>query len=158
MNPRLRLTLAAIFFVVGCTSLWHLWTLRGQSPAAVSATLAEDPAHPGSTANWVDTKLYFGLAPEGDTRRASSDAQWQNFLDHEVTPRFPAGLSVIDVSGQWQGVHNPAPVHVRTKLLIIDYPNTPENAAKIEAIRSAWKQRTHDQSVLKVTQPADISF
>jgi hypothetical protein len=106
----------------------------------------------------VDTKLYFGLAPDGDTRRASSDAQWQEFLDREVTPRFPAGLSVIDVNGQWQGVHHPAPVHVRTKLLIIDYPNTPENAAKIEAIRSAWKQRTHDESVLKVTEPADVSF
>lgn len=132
--------------------------LRSAQTATAAPTLAGDAAHPGQTTNWVDTKLYFGLAPEGDTRRASSQAQWQEFLDHEVTPRFPAGLSVIDVNGQWQGIHNPAPVHVRTKLLVIDYPNTPENIAKIEAIRAAWKRRTHDQSVLKVTQPADVSF
>ena len=147
----------ALLLIVGLmTSLggYHLF-----SPSqSATATLSGNPLHPAQAANWVDTKLYFGLAPEGDTRRASSEAQWQDFLDHEVTARFPAGLSVIDVAGQWQGANNPAPVHVRTKLLVIDYPNTPENATKIEAIRTAWKQRTHDQSVLKVTQPADVSF
>jgi hypothetical protein len=43
-------------------------------------------------------------------------------------------------------------------LLVIDYPDTPENRGKIEAIRAAWKKRTGDQSVLRVTQPADVSF
>jgi hypothetical protein len=43
-------------------------------------------------------------------------------------------------------------------MLIIDYPATAENAIRVEAIRAAWKQRTGDQSVLKVTQPADVSF
>jgi hypothetical protein len=158
MNARPRILLAAILIVVACTLVWHVWTLRAQSRAAATPPLSGDPAHPTQATNWVDTRLYFGLAPDGDTRRASSDAQWQEFLDREVTPRFPAGLSVIDVNGQWQGIGNPAPVHVRTKLLIIDYPNTAENIAKIEDIRTAWKQRTHDQSVLKVTQPADVSF
>jgi hypothetical protein len=41
---------------------------------------------------------------------------------------------------------------------VIDYAGTAENNAKIEAIRTAWKQRTGDQSVLKVTQPANVSF
>jgi hypothetical protein len=50
------------------------------------------------------------------------------------------------------------PERVRTKLLIIDYPDTRDNRERIEAIRLAWKKRTGDQSVLKVTQPADISF
>jgi hypothetical protein len=43
-------------------------------------------------------------------------------------------------------------------MLVIDYPATKENAAKVEAIRAAWKQRTGDQSVLRVTHPADVSF
>lgn len=158
MNPRLPITLTTTLLVFSCIFLWHVWTLGAQSPTPGSSSIASDPAHPRETRDWVDTKLYFGLAQEGDTRRASSDAEWQDFLDHEVTPRFPAGLSVIDVNGQWQGVHNSSPVHVRTKLLIIDYANTTENSAKIEEIRRAWKQRTHDQSVLKVTQPADVSF
>jgi hypothetical protein len=43
-------------------------------------------------------------------------------------------------------------------VLIIDYPATAANTARIEAIRAAWKQKTGDQSVMKVTQPADVSF
>ena len=29
--------------------------------------------------------------------------KWRDFLDREVTPRFPSGLSVVDVYGQWHG-------------------------------------------------------
>jgi hypothetical protein len=43
-------------------------------------------------------------------------------------------------------------------MLIIDYPDTKENRDKIEAIRSAWKKLTGDQSVMRVTLPADVSF
>jgi hypothetical protein len=43
-------------------------------------------------------------------------------------------------------------------MLIIDYADTAENREKIEAIRTAWKQKTGDQSVMRVTQPADVSF
>jgi hypothetical protein len=43
-------------------------------------------------------------------------------------------------------------------VLIIDYLDTQENRAKIDAIRTAWKKQTGDQSVLRVTAPADVSF
>ena len=87
-----------------------------------------------------------------------SEAAWRDFLDTEVTPRFPAGLSVVDIYGQWRSKADEAPGRERSKLLIIDYPDTPNNAASIEAIRLAWKRRTGAQSVLNVTQPADVSF
>ena len=60
--------------------------------------------------------------------------------------------------GQWQGKGEARPSRLRSKVLIILYPNTEENRAKIDAIRAAWKQQTGDQSVLRVTQPADVSF
>jgi Protein of unknown function (DUF3574) len=118
-------------------------------------TLQGDPAHPSQTTNWVETHLYFGLGPIG---KPAPEAAWRDFLDHEVTPRFPSGLSVVDVYGQWQGKQEKTPEREHSRMLIIDYPATPDNAARIEAIRAAWKQRTHAQSVLKVTQPADVSF
>jgi hypothetical protein len=126
--------------------------------AAVTPTLAGDAAHPGRTSGWVDTKLYFGLGPADRPDQGVSDAQWREFLDKEVTPRFPDGLSVVDVYGQWQGAKNPAPERLRSKLLIVDYPDTQDNRDKIEAIRAAWKRQTGDQSVLRVTQPVDVSF
>jgi hypothetical protein len=125
---------------------------------AVAPTLAGDPAHPGQTAGWVDTKLYFGLGPADKPAEGISEARWREFLDREVTPRFPSGLSVEDVYGQWQGTKDPSPSRLRSKVLIIDYPDIQENREKIEAIRAAWKKQTGDQSVLRVTQPADVSF
>ena len=128
------------------------------APSASSATLQGDAAHPPQTQGWVDTKLYFGLGNADQPSQGISESAWRGFLDKEVTPRFPDGLSVIDVYGQWQGKQEAAPERVRTKLLVIDYPDSPDNRSKVEAIRAAWKQLTGDQSVLRVTQPADVSF
>jgi hypothetical protein len=127
-------------------------------PVATAPTLRGDAAHPGATEGWVDTKLYFGLGPADHPEHGMSEADWRAFLDKELTPRFPDGLSVVDIYGQWQGKNQTTPERLRTKMLIIDYPDTPENRAKIDAIRSAWKQKTGDQSVMRVTEPADVSF
>ena len=126
--------------------------------AKPSATLKGDAAHPGHAVRWVDTRLYFGLGPADAPEKGVSEAQWREFLDKEVTPRFPAGLSVMDIYGQWKGKDETAPERIRSKVLIIDYPATAANAAKIQAIRVAWKKKTGDQSVMKVTQAADVSF
>jgi hypothetical protein len=134
---------------------------HGAAPLPVPSTaptLTGDTAHPGQTAGWVDTKLYFGLGPADHPEQGVSEAAWREFLDKEVTPRFPDGLSVVDVYGQWQGAKEPAPERLRSKLLIVDYPDTKENRDKVDAIRSAWKRKTGDQSVLRVTQPVDVSF
>ena len=138
--------------VVGCAH-------PAQGPATTATpTLQGDAAHPGHAAGWVDTKLYFGLGPADHPERGVSEGEWREFLDKEVTPRFPDGLSVVDVYGQWQGKNQTKPERLRSKLLIIDYPDNADNRVKIDAIRSAWKQRTGDQSVLKETEPADVSF
>jgi hypothetical protein len=148
-----------------------LWCLLGALAAgtatAQSSTLEGDAAHPAHAQGWVDTRLYFGLGrvePGTDQGNAGhsearvTEAGWLDFLDKEVTPRFPDGLSVIECYGQWQGKTMTAPERLRSKLLVIDYPDTPANRAKIEAIRTAWKKRTGDQSVLSVTLPAQVSF
>jgi hypothetical protein len=152
----LRLALPAMLLATGLFGCAHP---HGPAPAATApATLTGDPAHPGQTKGWVDTKLYFGLGLADQPNSGVSEAQWRDFLDKEVSPRFPAGLSVLDVYGQWQGKNQTAPERLRSKMLVIDYPDTQENRDKIEAIRAAWKQRTGDQSVMRVTEPADVSF
>lgn len=129
-----------------------------QATAPAGAVLQGDAAHPAATSGWVETRLYFGLGLVDKPESGVSELAWRAFLDQEVTPRFPDGLSVIDVYGQWQGKQQTSPERLRSKQLVIDYPDTAENRAKVEAIRAAWKQRTGDQSVLRVTQPADVSF
>jgi hypothetical protein len=65
---------------------------------------------------------------------------------------------VADIYGQWQGKGQSVPERLRSKVLIVDYPDSQENRDKIDAIRAAWKKISGDQSVMRVTQPADVSF
>jgi hypothetical protein len=146
---------AALSICLGLTSLQIPAQTTQTSP---QATLKGDSAHPAHAAHWVDTALYFGLGPADVPEKGVSEAAWRDFLDKEVTPRFPSGLSVLDVYGQWQGKNEKAPERIRSKMLVIDYPATAANNAKIQAIRTAWKKLTGDQSVLKVTRSADVSF
>jgi hypothetical protein len=125
---------------------------------ATSSTFSGDPAHPAATTNWVRTELYFGTGPADDAKAGTSEAQWREFLDTEVSTRFPDGLSVSDIYGQWRDKGAVQPERLRSKILILLYPDTPEQRANVEAIRAAWKARTRDDSVLRVTQPADVSF
>lgn len=148
----LALLASALCASVGCVHP-RLSVRNTAAPA-----LAGDPAHPGHAQGWVDTRLYFGLGPADQADKGVSEAAWREFLDKEVTPRFPDGLSVLDVYGQWQSKGANAPERIRSKLLVIDYKDSEENRAKIDAIRSAWKLKTGDQSVLRVTEPADVSF
>ena len=152
MRLRLGLLTLAALLTVGCAPN------RIAVPTATAPTLTGDLQHPGTTRNWVDTKLYFGLGPADRPEQGISEAEWRAFLDREVTPRFPAGLSVLDVYGQWQSNGQQQVERLRSKMLIILYPDSKENRAKIDAIRAAWKAKTGDQSVLRVTEPANVSF
>ena len=61
--------------------------------AACSGMPASDCRQP-----LIQDVLYFGLStPSGGQ---ITPEQWQGFLREEVTPRFPAGLSVVDAAGQ----------------------------------------------------------
>jgi hypothetical protein len=123
-----------------------------------SSTFSGDPAHPAATTGWVRTELYFGTGPADDANAGINEAQWREFLDTEVSSRFPDGLSVSDIYGQWRDKGAAKPERLRSKVLILLYPDKPEQRAAIEAIRAAWKARSGDDSVLRVTQPADVSF
>jgi hypothetical protein len=113
---------------------------------------------PAAVQGWVRTELYFGLGPAAQPQAGVGDAQWRRFLDREVTPRFPDGLSVIDIHGQWRdNVHAPVE-HERSRLLVLVYVDGPRHRADIEAIRAAWKRETGERSVLRVTQAVDASF
>jgi hypothetical protein len=70
--------------------------------AVLSAASASEAAVtcPTGLAPRTEVELYFGRNI-GETLGVDADA-WVRFLDEEVTPRFPDGLSVIDLDGQWK--------------------------------------------------------
>ncbi len=100
-------------------------------------------------------QLMFGRN-DGD-RLAVSDADWSRFVDEVITPRFPDGLSVMDVQGQWRG---PGGTLARepSKVVYLVLDGGPDDPAKIAHIREDYKARFHQQSVLLVSQKACISY
>jgi hypothetical protein len=105
---------------------------------------------------YVRDELYFGRSQPGGG--VVSDAQWQKFVDTEVTPRFPDGLTVTDAYGQFL---NSAGNLARedSKVLILLYVSTPERERSILEIIDAYKSRFQQESVLRVTDvPARVSF
>lgn len=128
-----------------------------------SAALHGDAQRPAEATGWVRSELYFGVGEEsGPSQREQTDvigqAQWRAFLDKEVTPRFPDGLTVIDAYGQWLFRGAAEPNRLGTKVLVILHEDTPQRRNDIEAIRLAWKQATRHQSVLWSRQPVEVSF
>ncbi|GGA26181.1 hypothetical protein GCM10010981_13580 [Dyella nitratireducens] len=79
-----------------------------------------------------------------------SEETWNNFLEHEVLPRFPDAKS-IDAYGQYQWQDGRGIARQYSKILIIDHSDTAENRSKIEEIRNSWKEYSAQESVMKVT-------
>lgn len=91
----------------------------------------------------LQVDLYFGRdTPRGET----SEAEWAAFLADEVTPRFPAGLSVLDVTGQHRDASGRI-VREKSKLLVIVVFDPPGHAASVQAIVAAYARRHGQESV-----------
>lgn len=133
------------------------------TPAAVGAATADDcPAdlHGEGAEPWVRAELYFGVpGPDDDT--AAADEEWQEFLDDEITPRFPAGLTVLTGYGQFQGSEDEEIGRQRSRVLIILYPmeGAAESSALLEEIRDEYEEQFDQQSVLRAdAEPVCTSF
>jgi len=93
------------------------------------------------------TELFFGLAKsDGEV----TEAEFKQFLDRCVTPRFPRGLTLVRALGLFRGSDG-APIEERSMLLILLYPKDMrrESSARIEEIREAYKRIFHQESVLR---------
>ena len=87
-----------------------------------------------------------------------SDTEWAGFLAEEVTPRFPDGLTVLTGAGQWRDSQGTL-VRESSRLLLIWYEPQAGANEKIEAIRTAYKTRFGQESVLRADgAPACVSF
>jgi hypothetical protein len=113
-----------------------------------SETDAPSTDRPTQPVAWIQTELYFGRVADDD---------WKAFLEGTVTPRFPAGLTVLDAQGQWRG--KDGVIHaVPTRILVILHPEDETSHRSLEEIRRAYTERFHHESVLRSDNPAQVSF
>lgn len=122
--------------------------------APVSATA--EAACPAGGARMVRVELIFGLDIKSGGR--ISEAEWRAFLEKEVTPRFPDGLTAFDAYGQWRVPADGRIARLDSKVLLIWYAPSAEAEANIQAIRQAYKTRYDQISVMRVDGADCVSF
>ncbi len=77
-----------------------LWSVLAAALLALLGCTPAAPSCPDGFDRVAEYSLFFGLDDSAGNR--VSEADWQAFLADTITPRFPAGLTVIDAKGQWQ--------------------------------------------------------
>ena len=87
-----------------------------------------------------------------------SETAWRRFLDREVTPRFPDGLTVVSAAGQWRDRSTGRIVREPSKLLLIVLPGHADDQARLDAVVAAYKRQFQQQSVGIIVQPACTAF
>ncbi|MCA9862350.1 MAG: DUF3574 domain-containing protein [Thermomicrobiales bacterium] len=137
---------------------------QGEATPVADATSAAVDACPdelygAGSEPWVRGELYFGTSMDQGVGVIPDD--FEAFLDAEVTPRFPDGLTLLTGLGQWKGPDDVEPSKMGSEVLIILYPqeSAAESSAKLEEIREAYKAQFNAQSVLRSdTAPVCTSF
>lgn len=100
-------------------------------------------------------ELYFGMSKPGGGM--ISEAQWEQFLNSEITPRFPDGLTVLDGYGQYLNSRGIL-AKEKTKLVILIYVSSPDKNQAINEIIDSYKHKFQQESVLRVTSTVQVSF
>ncbi|NGO14673.1 DUF3574 domain-containing protein [Streptomyces sp. HC44] len=123
------------------------------------ATLTDDkPREAARGAAYVETRLFFGTErPDGGP--AVTDRQFMDFVDREVTPRFPDGLTVQDGRGQWRDARGTIE-RERSYELILLYPRSGSGTAdsRIERVRDAYEKAFGQESVARLDEPTRADF
>lgn len=129
-------------------------------PSPIPTAIAQAGQTAETTANldtepFIRTELFFGS--ERPNKPEVSKQEFNQFLDQEVTPRFPDGLTLVTGTGQFRE-GNGEIVQETSFVLILLYPGetAKDSSAKIEEIRNRYIERFQQESVLRVDDPRPV--
>jgi hypothetical protein len=134
--------------------------LAGAGAGAVATyqlTAAQQPrvaCRPGAVP-LAHLELLFGMSRKDGGE--VTEAEWHAFLEEEVSPRFPEGLVVFTGYGQWR-TRAGRKARENSHVVEVWYRPSADSDAKIEAIRSAYKARFSQESVMRVDGVSCVSF
>ena len=102
------------------------------------------------------TEVLLGFSkPDGST---VTEAEFQRFIDTEVTPRFPDGFTVVAGGGQFKGSDG-AIVQESARVLVVLHPVADSRSSQsIEEIRASYKYHHQQHSVARVDGESCASF
>ena len=92
-------------------------------------------------------KLFFGL-DHSDGRSVSAE-EWDAFLADTITPRFPQGLSLLDVKGQWQRPDGVIERENTKMVMLVRPPPLEDGMALIDEISREYQRRFDQDPVFR---------
>jgi hypothetical protein len=133
---------------------------RAAAAATASASLlcsacAVSPAAPQPAAPWLRCELFFGQSIPGGG--AVSSEQWQAFVDREVTPRFPQGLTVLKAEGQWRNAQGGIDREASRVLVLLLPADTPR-APLMDELRNRYREQFRQEAVGRACTAAHVHF
>jgi Protein of unknown function (DUF3574) len=141
---------------------WRLPSLLGVVLSVATGCTAHPTPGPAPVAACArgDTALvrdivYFGRNRPGGG--SVSDAEWQGFLNEVVTPRFPAGLTVVQATGQWRG-QSGVVEQERSEIVTLLHAGDEAARRSVEAIAGEYKRRFQQEAVLRERTPTCARF
>ena len=101
------------------------------------------------------TELLFGLSRSDGPD--ITEQEFQTFIDLQVTPRFPEGLTLLGGNGQFQDSTGNI-IQEGSKLLILLYPFGKDRSALVDEFRAEYISAFQQESVLRVDEHSCVSF
>ncbi|WP_333734695.1 DUF3574 domain-containing protein [Streptomyces sp. IBSBF 3010] len=108
--------------------------------------------------DYIETRLLFGTErPDGGP--VVTDRQFLAFIDEEVPPRFPNGLTIQDGRGQWRDSRGVIE-RERSYELTLLYPASEARlrGRQIERIRDAYEKEYAQESVGRLEERLTADF
>jgi hypothetical protein len=106
-------------------------------------------------AMFMRTELVFGMSRSSGPD--ITETEFQGFVDDQITPRFPEGLTVLSGNGQFKDASGTI-VQEKAKLLVLLYPLTKQSIKLVEDVRAEYKAIFQQQSVLRIDEQMCVSF
>ncbi|MGZ4976631.1 MAG: DUF3574 domain-containing protein [Methylobacter sp.] len=100
-------------------------------------------------------RFYFGM--NKPTGGAVSDREFNQFLQQEISSRFPKGLTLFEAKGQWQSA-NGTIEQENSRVVEIVCDDTQDNRDKVAAIAARYKALFAQEAVMVIKSRSEVVF
>jgi hypothetical protein len=151
MHQGLRATLGSLVFAIVLMALTAVETrphdVEGETQHGLLVQSAIPQEARDGALPFVRTELFFGTARPG---RRVTGKEFRKFVDLEVRPRFPEGLTLLEAKGQFQRDDITVKEHSFVLILLYPYESSNSYSDSIQRIRDLYKAQFDQESVLRV--------
>ena len=133
----------------------HAATAATAAASLLCGACAFNPAAPQPADSWLRCELFFGQSIPGGGQVSAE--QWQAFVDREITPRFPQGLTVLQAQGQWRNAQGGIDRET-SRVLVLLLPAEAARGPLMDELRTRYRELFRQEAVGRACTTADVRF